>query len=47
MSYLELTNIHKAFGTSVAVENFNLSVEQGEFISFLDRVAAAKPPLCA
>lgn len=35
MSYLELTNIHKAFGTSVAVENFNLSVEQGEFISFL------------
>ena len=35
MSYLELTNIHKAFGTSVVVENFNLSVEQGEFISFL------------
>lgn len=35
MSYLELTNIHKAFGASVAVENFNLSVEQGEFISFL------------
>jgi len=35
MSYLELNHIHKAYGTSVAVENFTLSVEQGEFISFL------------
>jgi len=35
MSYLELTNIHKAYGASVAVEDFNLSVTQGEFVSFL------------
>lgn len=35
MSHLELTNIHKSFGTSVAVENFNLSIQQGEFVSFL------------
>lgn len=35
MSHLELTNIHKSFGASVAVENFNLSVKQGEFVSFL------------
>ena len=37
MSYLELTNVHKSFdGSSAsAVEDFNLAVEQGEFISFL------------
>lgn len=35
MSHLELINIHKSFATSVAVENFNLSVTQGEFVSFL------------
>lgn len=35
MSHLELTNIYKSFGASVAVENFNLSVKQGEFVSFL------------
>ena len=35
MSYLELTNIHKSYGNAVAVEDFNLSVTQGEFVSFL------------
>ena len=35
MSHLELTNIHKSFGTSVAVADFNLAVDQGEFVSFL------------
>jgi putative spermidine/putrescine transport system ATP-binding protein len=35
MSHLELTHIHKSFGSSVAVEDFNLSVEQSEFVSFL------------
>jgi putative spermidine/putrescine transport system ATP-binding protein len=35
MSHLELTHIRKSFGNSVAVEDFNLSVEQGEFVSFL------------
>ncbi len=33
--YLELTNVRKAFGQSAAVENFNLSVNHGEFITFL------------
>ncbi|NUM46649.1 MAG: ABC transporter ATP-binding protein [Anaerolineales bacterium] len=33
--YLELKHIHKAYGASVAVEDFNLSVNTGEFISFL------------
>jgi len=35
MTHLELTQIHKSFGASVAVEGFNLTVEQGEFVSFL------------
>ncbi len=35
MSYLELTNVQKSFGETVAVKDFNLSIKQGEFISFL------------
>ncbi|MCL4295320.1 MAG: ABC transporter ATP-binding protein [Anaerolineae bacterium] len=35
MAFLELTNVRKSFGQFVAVENFNLQVQKGEFISFL------------
>lgn len=35
MSFLELENIRKSFGATVAVEHFNLQAEQGEFVSFL------------
>jgi len=35
MTHLELTHLHKSFGSAVAVEDFNLAVAQGEFISFL------------
>ncbi len=35
MSFLELTNINKSFGPVMAVDNFNLQVEAGEFVSFL------------
>ncbi len=35
MTYLELTGIRKEFGTAVAVQDFNLQVEKGEFVSFL------------
>ncbi|MCC7162554.1 MAG: ABC transporter ATP-binding protein [Anaerolineae bacterium] len=35
MGFLDLENIQKKFATSTAVENFNLSVERGEFVSFL------------
>jgi putative spermidine/putrescine transport system ATP-binding protein len=35
MSFLVLTDVQKRFGTTVAVENFNLAAEQGEFVSFL------------
>jgi len=35
MAFLELTNIRKSFAQSAAVENFNLEVARGEFVSFL------------
>ncbi len=35
MAFLELTNIRKTFGAIDAVQNFNLSVNRGEFVSFL------------
>jgi len=35
MSFLELTGIQKHFGPVVAVEDFNLAAEKGEFVSFL------------
>ncbi len=35
MSFLTLQNISKRYGQFAAVEDFNLSVEKGEFISFL------------
>ena len=37
MAFLELTNVRKIFpnAQAAAVENFNLAVERGEFVSFL------------
>jgi putative spermidine/putrescine transport system ATP-binding protein len=35
MAYLTLTNISKTYGGIPAVEDFNLDVEKGEFVSFL------------
>jgi putative spermidine/putrescine transport system ATP-binding protein len=35
MTYLVLTDIQKRFGDVVAVEDFNLTAEAGEFVSFL------------
>ncbi|MCX7938405.1 MAG: ABC transporter ATP-binding protein [Thermoflexales bacterium] len=35
MAYLELHRLRKTFGDAVAVEDFSLSVAQGEFIAFL------------
>ncbi|TAK01817.1 MAG: ABC transporter ATP-binding protein [Chloroflexota bacterium] len=35
MSFLELTGVQKHFGPTVAVEDFNLAAERGEFVSFL------------
>jgi putative spermidine/putrescine transport system ATP-binding protein len=35
MTFLQLTGVQKHFGTVVAVEDFNLEAEAGEFVSFL------------
>lgn len=35
MTHLALTNVSKHFGDFTAVNNFNLNVEKGEFVSFL------------
>ncbi len=35
MAFLTLENLYKTYGSVNAVENFNLEVEKGEFISFL------------
>jgi putative spermidine/putrescine transport system ATP-binding protein len=35
MAFLELNDIHKKFGKQIAVKDFNLEVQKGEFVSFL------------
>src|SRR5687768_4605463 len=35
MAFLELTNVNKSFANFTAVDNFNLQVQKGEFVSFL------------
>jgi putative spermidine/putrescine transport system ATP-binding protein len=35
MAHLILSNVKKQFGTTTVVEDFNLTVERGEFVSFL------------
>ena len=35
MAFLELNNLRKTFGPAVAVENFDLHINKGEFVSFL------------
>jgi putative spermidine/putrescine transport system ATP-binding protein len=35
MGFLELTGVQKRFGDTIAVEDFNLAAERGEFVSFL------------
>jgi putative spermidine/putrescine transport system ATP-binding protein len=35
MTFLQINNVSKAFGTTEAVKDFNLSIEKGELVSFL------------
>ena len=35
MSYLSISGVTKQFGETVVVDNFNLDIEKGEFVSFL------------
>jgi len=42
MAYLELIDVTKKFGDFTAVNNFNLSVNEGELVSFWDPADAAR-----
>ena len=42
MTFLELTGVQKRFAQNVAVEDFNLAAQKGEFVSFLGHRAAAR-----
>ncbi len=42
MAFLTLSNISKVFGAAAAVEDFNLAVEKGEFVSFLGSSGCGK-----
>jgi putative spermidine/putrescine transport system ATP-binding protein len=35
MAFLSLQNVQKLFGSTTAVENFNLDIDKGEFVTFL------------
>lgn len=35
MAYLSLKNVTKQYGNAIVVDNFNLEIEKGEFVSFL------------
>ena len=35
MAFLTLTNIQKSFGSVKVVHDFNMSIDKGEFVSFL------------
>ncbi|MCS6774728.1 MAG: ABC transporter ATP-binding protein [Anaerolineae bacterium] len=42
MAYLELKHVRKVFGETVAVEDFTLDIQQGEFVSFLGSSGCGK-----
>src|ERR1700759_4990943 len=35
MAFLEIDNLHKAFGANTALHHFDMKIERGEFITFL------------
>ena len=47
MAFLEINKINKNFGKTVAVGDFNLQVEKGEFISLLQPAGVEKLQHCA
>ena len=45
MSYIELTNIRKSFDCKEILKDVNLSVEKGEFVTFLGSSGCGKTTL--
>ena len=46
MSYLELTNVQKSFGETVAVKDFNLSISKVNLFRSWVPAGVEKPPRC-
>ena len=47
MTFLAIESLQKSFASNRVVQDFNLVIEQGEFVSFSGRAAAARPRPCA
>ena len=45
MSFIEISHLRKSFGPNTVVHDFNLSIEKGEFISFLGPSGCGKTTL--
>ena len=43
---IELRNIKKSYGDKAVLENFNLAVEKGEFLTVVGSPPAAEKPHC-
>ena len=44
-SILELQNISKNYGSSIVLKDINLSIENNEFLQYLDQVDQGNQPL--
>ena len=47
MTALTLTNVSKFFGSVEVLKDINLTVEDGEFVVFVDLRVAVSPRYCA